>query len=103
MRSLIVLALILLYGCPRTPADDEDRDAPSTRIGRACVALRANRCPEGAPLHDGRTCYEHLSSLGTRIVIPAECVGRATSTEDVRDCGGPNELRFRCVIRDGGT
>lgn len=100
--TVLAAALLVLYGCPRGDLPAQDRDAPSSPIGRTCVSLQRVGCPEGDPLPNGRSCYDHLSDVALRINIPTRCVEDATTAADVRSCGdGKTELRFRCRI-DGG-
>lgn len=97
MRSLVAIAALALVGCPvvRVPPPP-DRDGLGTDLGETCASLRGAGCPEGEPLPDGQTCFEHLTEMSVQVVVPTACLRAAKAPEVVRSCGGPSELRFRC-------
>lgn len=94
MKVLLLLAAIMLTACPAPPEAPSEREGPGTPLGSACTNLRSLRCPEGENTPGGKTCFEHLSA--SFAAIPIDCVVRARTVEDVRACGGPDTLRFRC-------
>lgn len=104
---LIVGALICasMTGCraTRTP-EATDRDGIGTPIGSACAHLRLLGCPEGSPLiKPDETCYEHMSRVSGFVEVPSGCLADAGSIEIARACGGPDTLRVRCNLKDGGS
>lgn len=105
-RAPFALALVAaLAACRALPAyppepppivTPPDRDGRGSALGGLCETLRAQSCPEGAPLKNGQTCFEHLTHLSARVTIPVTCLQGATTREAIRACGSESELRFAC-------
>ena len=94
-----VWILLMIVGCRVESPHPVDRDGIGTEIGDACRSLRAAGCPEGEPLRADRTCYEHLTDLSERTLIPTTCVRDAAGAAEVRRCGTKDTLRFRCEVK----
>jgi len=62
--------------------------AASSPCGKACEALRAVGCPEGAPTKQGVSCYQGCLSMARHQRVPTACWISRTSREGVRQCGG---------------
>lgn len=94
------LAIVLTCSCsPQPPVID--RDGVGSELGGICAALKDAGCPEGQPLANGRTCFEHLASLSGEVIIPGACAS-VRGAEAIRRCGDRRTtLTFRCAI-DGG-
>lgn len=113
MKSIALLALFLLAGCPSPttptvePADgdypdasgvvevfeDDSAGAAASPCGKACANLARLHCPEGSPTRAGVSCYRGCLSMAKQQRVPSSCWSLAKTPDDARACGG-----LRCIL-----
>jgi len=82
---------------PTYPAGD--RDGLGTPIGRVCNQLRVAGCAEGfLNSRSKRTCWESYTAASKIADVPVACLLSATTQSEIRACGGPSDIRVRCIM-----
>jgi len=76
-----------------------DRDGLDTPIGRLCNQLRVAGCGEGfLSSRSKRTCFESYTAASKFANVPVNCILAATTQSEIRACGGPSDIRVRCIM-----